>query len=82
MAFDWWDADVPVSVTNREAENRRQGQEDEVWWRASMLRRLGYDQKDALKRCLGNLVWGHEVTRSSPLTAKEVRAVVKNAYGR
>lgn len=81
MPFDWMQTSRPAPSASSEEATRAMHEQDVVT-RSSLLRRLGHPQEYALHRCLGNLVWAYDVTGTPPLSVAEVRALVKNVYGK
>lgn len=78
MPFDWLKPNLPTNLrdgTKMLAMRRRELQE-----KASLLRRLGYSQSDALRRLQAYEQGEHEPFHTSPL-AKEVSAIVEAVYG-
>jgi uracil-DNA glycosylase len=82
MPFDWLHPRIPNAVKAKYPVSCRQVTADEIRARSSLLHRLGYDQAQALHRCLGNLAWGYEMRGRPALSDDEVRGLVAEVYAR
>ena len=82
MSFDWMESNVPSRVKDRGPQARRDAYTREIRERAALLRRLGHDHDYALHRCLSNLEWSFERSDQAPISADDVRAVVKAVYSK
>lgn len=80
MPFDWLVPDVPAAVQALGPARLRAQHAGEVRARATLLRRLGYDQAFATWRCQRNLAWGYELAGPPPLDAEAVAATVGEVY--
>jgi hypothetical protein len=80
--FDWMDAEAPEATRDRGTEMRLATYAEEVRIRASLLKRLGYDQDYALHRCMGNIGWAYEMGGTPPLNRAEVKRLVGEIYAR
>ena len=54
--------------------------EEDVLERASLLRRLGYSQSDAVHRCMGNIAWAFSVHGKPDITPARIRKIVAGVY--
>lgn len=79
MPFDWMKPNLPTNLP-RDGAKMLAMRRHELQEKASLLRRLGYSQSDALRRLQAYEHGEHEPFHSSPL-GKEVGAIVESVYG-
>jgi hypothetical protein len=79
MPFCWMD-ETTESTPVEGHTSRGETTENEVRDRASLLRRLGYSQADAVHRCLGNVAWAFSVQGKPAITPARIRKVVLSVY--
>lgn len=79
MPFCWMDETTEATPVEGHT-SREETTEVEVRDRASLLRRLGYSQADAVHRCLGNVAWAFSVQGKPAITPARIRKVVLSVY--
>jgi hypothetical protein len=83
MEFDWMSNDLPEHIVARNAERAVAMAERDVYLRAALLRRLGYDASYTKHRLLGNQRWAFEVQPGGPRISEDaVKKQVDQAYKR
>jgi hypothetical protein len=83
MDFDWMSSELPAEIVARNAERAVGMAEKDVYQRAALLRRLGYDASYAKHRLLGNQRWAFEVMPSDGrISEKALEAQVEAAFTR
>jgi hypothetical protein len=79
MPFCWMDEATELASTGGQT-SRAETTEHEVRDRASLLRRLGYSQAEAVHRCLGNVAWAFSVHGKPAITPARLRKLVASVY--
>ena len=79
MDFCWMDNGKEDSA-NEDGDKSVLAAEEDVAERAALLRRLGYDQADAVHRCMGNIAWAFSVHRKPSITPARIRKIVASVY--
>lgn len=82
MSFDWMQTDIPDAVQARGGESRVAMVVDEVRERAALLKRLGYSQDHALRRCQGNVDWSYAVAGKAAISKADIKRIVGEVYAR
>ncbi|MEE2749939.1 MAG: hypothetical protein VX519_00800 [Myxococcota bacterium] len=78
MSFDWME---PTSVERDGAPVLKQKFVEEFRQRAELLRRLGYTKTQTLARCKSRMAWEYDFQGDSPISDREMGALVKGVYG-
>jgi hypothetical protein len=74
MDFDWMNVELPSYIVQRNAEKREVMAKRNVYLRAALLRRLGYDAAYVKHRLLGNQSWAWDSIPYSPTLSKKALA--------
>jgi hypothetical protein len=83
MDFDWMNVELPADLVRRNAQKRAAMAQEDVYLRAAMLRRLGFDAAYVKHRLLGNQAWAWDVIPGSPaLSQKALKEQVDAAFAR
>ena len=77
MPFDWMDVPHQPNPDAFKDQVVRSVSE-----RARLLCRLGYTQKAAVARCQAHLAWEFELDGGVPMSQKDIRGLVRQAFGR
>jgi len=78
MPFDWYEPDVPPSDTRAKAQRMYAR---EIAERAALLRRLGYDRQETVRRLRGEVKWDFEL-HGQPEHLEQVEAIVDQVFQR
>jgi len=79
MPFCWMDESSEQNPQPGHS-TREQVAEADVLERATLLRRLGYSQAEAVHRCMGNVAWAFSVQGKPAITAARLRKLVSGVY--
>ena len=80
MSFDYLVSKIPDQVRKRAPASNKRMHEEEIRYRAALYRRLGRDKDTAVQRCLAHLAWTYEIAGKSPVSDREVKALVEAVY--
>ncbi len=79
MPFCWMD-ETSNDIAVHDGKKPELVAEEDVTERASLLRRLGYSQADAVHRCMGNIAWAFSVHGKPAITPARIRKIVEGVY--
>lgn len=75
MEFDWMETPPPTPRKKIALETRS----DEIFARAGLFARLGYDQGDAVARLRANTAWEHDRIGTARVS-KKIESIVAEAF--